>query len=257
MIKNIFKHKTLQANKFLLIVATLSLSACAVPISGFSESASVQSLATSEKINLSDMETSEQADELNALDIINRSKENVTRTGEVYLMRGLADVFSRGVDQMAEAMRDRGIDASNFSYTQWPEIAEDIVDRSQSGNLSYPVIIIGHSLGGNESSKFANYLGERGVKVAQVITFDPVETGFVGKNIEQVTNYYLPKSEDNRILANADFTGDIENIDVSTNEKITHVNIEKNEVFQKNTIQKVLDATKNKRSRISRRSSGR
>lgn len=252
MEKNIKKTKIAAVTKVLLLSATLSISACAVPISGFTESTNSQSLAAADKINLTDIETSEQADELDSADIINRTKSHVTRSGEVYLMRGLANVFSRGIDEMAETMRDRGIDASNFSYIQWPEIADDIVRRSRTKDLSYPIVIIGHSLGGNESSKFANYLGERGVKVAQVITFDPVETGFVGKNIKQVTNYYLPKSDGNQIIAGADFTGDIKNIDVSNDENITHTNIEKNEIFQKNTLKKILDLTSKKNSRFAR-----
>ncbi len=38
-------------------------------------------------------------DAIRAEDVIRRSKGGVNRTGEIYLMRGLADVFSRGYRQ--------------------------------------------------------------------------------------------------------------------------------------------------------------
>lgn len=249
MRKNISKFENSQLIRCLLLLATVSLSACAVPVSGFNEITKTQSLAIEDKTDLTEIQTSNQADELGASDIINRSKKHVTRSGEVYMMRGLANVFSRGIDEMAEALRERGVDASNFSYTQWQEIADDIIRRSQGKKLSFPIIIIGHSLGANESSKFANYLGEHGVKVARIVTFDPVENGVVGKNIGKVTNYYLPKSEGNQIVASDDFTGEVENIDVSNNVDITHTNIEKNQTFQEKIIDNVLELTSKKRKR--------
>lgn len=199
------------------------------------------------KTDYTDITTADQLDEINAADVINRSKLHVKKPGEVYLMRGLANVFSRGIDKMADEMRGLGIDAANFSYTQWPKIAADIVTRSNKKKVSYPIIIIGHSLGGNESSKFANYLGERGIKVARIVTFDPVETGVVGKNIRRVTNYYLPKQADNRILAGPGFTGSIKNIDVTVDPDITHTNVEKNPKFQKKTISEIAILTTTKR----------
>lgn len=184
-------------------------------------------------------------DDIRPTHVINRSKANVTRSGEVYLMRGLANVFSRGIDKMANDMRAKGFDASNFSYKYWEPIAKDIVARAKRNDVSYPVMIIGHSLGGNESSKFANYIAKRGVEVALVVAFDPVETGRVGANIDEVINYYLPKQRtDNTIHASAGFKGTLKNIDVTSDRDITHTNVEKNVKFQSASINKALAITK-------------
>lgn len=189
-------------------------------------------------------------DEIGPDDVIKRSKRRVRRSGEVYLMRGLADVFSRGIDRMAKDMRGRGFDAVNFSYKHWRPVADNIVARNGRKKVSYPIIIMGHSLGANESSKFANYLASRGVRVSLVVAFDPVETGHVGKQIGEVINYYLPKKRaDNRILAQDGFDGKLENIDVTVDDAITHTNVEKNAEFQSNSIGKALALTKVKKSR--------
>src|SRR5680860_1380843 len=71
------------------------------------------------------------------LSVISRARSAATRTGEVYLMRGLLNVFSRGMDVMAAEMRSKGLDAVSFNHSDWQPIAYDIVARAKSGNISY------------------------------------------------------------------------------------------------------------------------
>ncbi len=55
------------------------------------------------------------------------------------------------------------------------------LERSKVKNgLSYPVIIIGHSLGAGVSPLMATYLAERGIPVSYVVMYDPVERTRVG-----------------------------------------------------------------------------
>lgn len=171
-----------------------------------------------------------------------------TRTGEVYLMRGLMDVFSRGIDVMAAKLRRSGVYAVDTSYTEWKNWADDIIARSKTKDLSYPVIIMGHSLGGNDASKMASYLGANGVKVAYVVAFDPTEPGYVGKNVGKVVNYYLPNGK-NRIRAAKGFSGKLHNINVSDYPDIAHTNVEKNPKLQARVISNVVKMTRKKRKR--------
>lgn len=225
------------AAKTAIVIGALFVTGCSATTSGTSSSNAPLETTVSQP-------SRQQAPDVDAVrpaDVINRAKGHVTRSGEVYLMRGLANVFSRGIDSMAEDMRAKGIDASNFSYKHWEPIARDIVARAKDNEVSYPIVIIGHSLGGNESSKFANYLASRGVRVELVVTFDPVETGRVGANIGKVVNYYLPmETKDNRVLPAGDFNGKLENIDVTSDASITHTNVEKNARFQAATIKSVM-----------------
>ncbi len=137
-----------------------------------------------------------------------------SRTGEVYLLRGLMDIFSRGMDEMAAKLNRAGVYALSTSYSNWHEIADEIVARDARGQVSYPVIIMGHSLGGNDAPKMATYLGEHGVKISYVATFDPTEPGRLGKNIGKVVNYYLP-NDNNRLYRGAGFTGTLDNVNVT------------------------------------------
>ena len=235
-----------------VLVGMPVLSGCVSESSSRIQSPVEDTLRVSKNVVLDEMEP----DRVSELDVINRSKKHVKRTGEIYMMRGLANVFSRGIDDMARQLRSRGYDAANFSYSQWQPIAADIARRAEKKKVSYPVIIIGHSLGGNESSKFANFLAARNVNVDLVVAFDPVETGNVGKGIKRVVNYYLPKNADNRILPASDFTGDIQNVDVSTDPEISHTNVDKNPAFQQATLDSISGLTSKVRTRAPRTEPG-
>lgn len=171
-----------------------------------------------------------------------------TRTGEVYLMRGLMDIFSRGMDSMAVKIRREGIYAMDTSYTKWEEIAQDIVARAKRKEVSYPLVIMGHSLGANDASKMATYLGQNGVRVDYVVAFDPTEPGYVGKNIRRVINFYLPNGK-NRIRAGSGFKGTLKNIDVSDMPGIKHTNVEKSANLHRQVIGRVVKMTRKKRRR--------
>ncbi len=168
-----------------------------------------------------------------------------TRTGEVYLMRGLMDIFSRGMDVIAVKINRSGVYAVSTSYTQWQELADNIIARDKAGKVSYPLIIMGHSLGANDASKMASYLGNRGVKVSYVVMFDPTEPGYVGKNVGKVVNYYIPNG-DNRVYKGSGFSGSLQNVSMSNREDITHTTIEKNPGLQARVIGEVMALTKKK-----------
>lgn len=196
--------------------------------------------------------TSSESSNTEALQVSNSSQ--VTRKGEVYLFRGLANVFSRGIDTIGERMVRRGLNARVFNHSAWRGLAEDIVSRSKLRRVKFPVIIMGHSLGGNATMQMAKFLGDRGVKVAYAVSFDPTITTFVGSNVGEVINYYLPNSDHTNIVKKeAGFTGSLRNLNVSTVAGITHVTVEKYDLYQTNVINTTLALSKTKsRSSVSR-----
>ena len=172
-----------------------------------------------------------------------RDLSHVNRTGEVYLMRGLLNVFSRGMDTLAGRMRARGFDAISFNHADWRPFADDIIARSRNKQVSYPIIIMGHSLGGNEAPKMANYLAARGVKTSLVVAFDPTEPQVVGKNIDDVVNYYLPNGR-NTFAKTSGFSGKLQNITVDHIPGIKHTNVEKNTKLQNQSIEHSMRITR-------------
>lgn len=172
----------------------------------------------------------------------------ITRTGEVYLLRGLANVFSRGMDTMGAKMVRAGLDARVYNHSIWKSLADNIIARSKKKQVSYPVIIMGHSLGGNAATLMAKYLGENNVKVQYVVAFDPTVTSYVGKNINRVVNFYLPNDSNSNVVKTVPgFRGAIKNINVKGVRGLTHTTIEKDSNFHNQVINRTLSYTKKRR----------
>jgi len=184
---------------------------------------------------------------------INRPvRGKITRTGEIYLLRGLANVFSRGMDALGAKMVRRGMDARVYNHGAWRELAANIVARNKVKQVSYPIVIMGHSLGANVSSAMANYLGSRGIKVQYVVAFDPTVTTSVGKNINRVINFYLPNDEHSNVIKKAPgFKGTLKNINITGVRGLKHTTVEKDTKFHNQVIKRTLDYTKKRRKKRS------
>ena len=93
---------------------------------------------------------------------------NAASAEEVYFIRGFLNVFSAGMNQMTDQLRARGVNARAISNGQWSGVARDIIARHKQGRVSFPIVIAGHSVGGQEAPQFADTLARAGVPVALV-----------------------------------------------------------------------------------------
>jgi pimeloyl-ACP methyl ester carboxylesterase len=169
-------------------------------------------------------------------------------SGEVYLLRGLANVFSTGLDVMNDRFRAKGVNSRVDNHSVWQSWADDIVARAQAGQVSFPIIIMGHSLGGNASVQMARYLGDRGVKVTYVAAFDPTITTEAGPNVARVDNFFIPNMRNgqpvNQVIEAPGFTGTLSNIDVRPMAGVDHFNVEKNPQLQDRVISVAMKSMK-------------
>ncbi len=157
---------------------------------------------------------------------------------EVYLIRGYADVFSAGMNQMTSRLKNSGVKASVHSSGEWRSLAKNIIRRKKEGKVSHPIIIVGHSLGGVEAPLFANALAKGGVKVGLVIGLDPgfKEPVAFGPNIRQVVNYKIPSGQNYR--RGMGFTGRLSTINVSKY-GVDHVGIDKSPQVQHQVMSRI------------------
>ncbi|MGL4727855.1 MAG: GDSL-type esterase/lipase family protein [Bosea sp. (in: a-proteobacteria)] len=135
---------------------------------------------------------------------------------EIYLMRGQYDVFSNGINDMGRALRRNGRFAVSRSHHEWRKLGGQILARRKAGAQRGPLVLIGHSLGGNNALALAAWLGQAGVRVSLVITIDPTVPPAVPANVSKVVNYYL--SADGwgvPVRAAQGFRGELINADLS------------------------------------------
>jgi hypothetical protein len=105
----------------------------------------------------------------------------------VYLMRGLLNIFSLGMDQLAAEIQSHGIDANVYNHTVADSVVAQIVAKYHAGDHG-PYILIGHSLGADAVMTMAQSLSAQGVPVALVIPFDGTGSYGASKNVACVLN---------------------------------------------------------------------
>jgi len=157
------------------------------------------------------------------------AKIKPTRPGEVYLLRGLANIFSLGLDKTGKVFSGLGIENCVFNHKAWRGLADDIIERNRKRQVSFPIVIIGHSLGAGVAPKMATLLGKNNIEVSYVVMLDPVERTVIGKNVQKIVNYYLPKRKDTLVYGTPEFTGNLENVNVRKFGGFDHFNIDENE----------------------------
>jgi thioesterase domain-containing protein len=100
----------------------------------------------------------------------------------VYLLRGLMNIFSLGMDTLAEQLKRRGVYATVHNYAEWRTLADRAAADYKAGKEA-PIILIGHSLGADAVMEMAAYLGRKGVPVALVVPFDGTQSFAASDNV--------------------------------------------------------------------------
>jgi pimeloyl-ACP methyl ester carboxylesterase len=157
----------------------------------------------------------------------------------VYLMRGLLNIFSLGMDQMAVQLARQGIDASVYNHTLAEGVVGEIAAKYRAGDHG-PYILVGHSLGADAVMTMAQELNTRGIPVALVVPFDGTGSYLAPRNVACVLN--LTQREYAYMRPGAGFHGNLRNVDVSGDASIDHFTIDKSPRLQAVALNSILQA---------------
>jgi pimeloyl-ACP methyl ester carboxylesterase len=167
--------------------------------------------------------------------------------GRIILMRGLMNIFSRGMDTLETELKQRGLPVKIYNHTAWNPTADAMIEEYKTNKSMLPIIIVGHSLGADASLIMSNYLAEHGVPVSLVITFDGVvEPALATNGNAEIINYYKPNAFGQEVKPTRGFRGKITNIDLTDHPEIEHLNIDKIPSLHEDTIAKILEVMKKK-----------
>jgi hypothetical protein len=155
----------------------------------------------------------------------------------VYLMRGLMNIFSLGMDELAAKIQRHGIAASVHNHMAADAVVSEITARYRAGDRG-PVILIGHSLGADAVMEMASALDRNRVPVALVIPFDGTASFRAPKNVASVLN--LTQREYAYVRPDKGFHGVLKNLDVSGDPNIGHITIDKSPRMQQIALAQVL-----------------
>jgi pimeloyl-ACP methyl ester carboxylesterase len=140
----------------------------------------------------------------------------------VYLLHGWMNVFSLGMDDLAQKLERNGIPSSVRNHAEWQQLAEEIAARYRAGDRR-PIILIGHSLGADAALLMGEHLGRLGVPVALIVLFDGTQPMAVTENVARVMNI----TQRVYITGGPGFRGELINFDVSRDASIAHTTIDK------------------------------
>ena len=156
-------------------------------------------------------------------------------TAHVYLLRGVLNIFSLGLDDIAAKLRSQGIPVTVANFVSWSSLAVDAAAGYKSGRLK-TIILVGHSSGATALPDMVAKLGTLGVPVKLAIGLDSVFRTKLSGNAERYINFYIANGAGEPVSRTKDFRGKLENVDVQSVPGVGHITIEKNQIMQQKVI---------------------
>jgi len=174
------------------------------------------------------------------------------RTGEVYILRGLMDVFSRGMDTLGAKLREKGFTANVANHGQWSSIARKIVANREGKKYPEPVFLIGHSLGADAVILLSERLAQNGVPVHLAVTFDPVHPRPVPNNVRKFINYYQSDNGWGREVTRVPGARtSVQNNDLKDRDDIHHTSIDKDDSLHSKVVTEMMRLSRPIRRKVS------
>jgi hypothetical protein len=158
----------------------------------------------------------------------------------VDLLRGLMNIFSLGMDDLAEKLTRRGVYATLHNHAEWQSLSDQIAAQYKAGNHS-SIVLVGHSLGADAVMLMGAYLGQKGVPVSLIVPFDGTASYPATSNVSRVMN--LTQRDYARMTRGAGFRGELQNIDLSRDESIGHISIDKSARLHAMVVNKIVGVT--------------
>lgn len=154
---------------------------------------------------------------------------------KVYMLRGVLNIFSLGLDDIAAKLQAQGIPVDVTNYLGWSSVADEAAADYRSGRVK-TIILVGHSSGATVLPDMVERLNQLGVPVKLVIGLDSVFrtrlTGRVGRYI----NYYIGNGEGEPVARARGMQGELDNVNVQNVPGVGHITIEKNVIMQRKVI---------------------
>lgn len=159
--------------------------------------------------------------------------------GIVYLIRGGLNIFSTGMEEIADKLRERGIDARTLGQATWRDAAREAAERYEEA--TQPIVFVGHSFGANAAVLAAGQLGDKEIPVALVILFDPTDVLKAPYNVKRLLNYVSVDSLGYNVdvWAAPGFAGQVENV---LHPDVNHIQIDDDEAIQDKAVGEIVKA---------------
>jgi hypothetical protein len=167
---------------------------------------------------------------------INASTGNAAAGSDthVYLLRGVLNVFSLGLDQIAARLQQQGITVTVANYLSWASLADEAAAEYRSGRTRN-IVLVGHSSGATALPDMVARLDHLGTPVKLAIGLDSVFRTSLSGRVGRYINFYIANGNGEPVARTKQLHGDLENVDVGRI-GVGHLTIDKNEIMQRKVI---------------------
>jgi hypothetical protein len=156
-------------------------------------------------------------------------------TAHVYLLRGVLNIFSMGLDDIAAKLEAQGIPVTVTNYLGWASLAEQAAADYRSGKVK-TIILVGHSSGATVLPDMVARLDQLGAPVKLAIGLDSVFRTSLHGRVGRYINFYIANGNGEPVKPTTGLHGTLENVNVQSVPGVGHLNIEKNEIMQRKVI---------------------
>jgi hypothetical protein len=152
----------------------------------------------------------------------------------VYLLRGVLNIFSLGLDEIAAKLRRQGFNVTIANYLSWSSLADEAADEYRSGRTR-TIVLVGHSSGATVLPDMVARLDRLGAPVKLAIGLDSVFRTSLSGRVGRYINFYVANGNGEPVAKTGQFRGELENIDVGRI-GMAHLTIDKSEIMQRKVI---------------------
>ncbi len=153
----------------------------------------------------------------------------------VYLLRGVLNIFSLGLDDIAAKLQAQGIPTTVVNYLSWSSLADEAAADYRSGKV-HTIILVGHSSGATVLPDMVARLDQLGAPVKLAIGLDSVFRTSLSGRVGRYINFYIANGNGEPVARTKQLRGSLENVNVQNVPGVGHITIDKNEIMQRKVI---------------------
>jgi hypothetical protein len=153
----------------------------------------------------------------------------------VYLLRGVLNIFSLGLDDIAAKLQAQGIPVTVVNYLGWSSLADEAAAEYRSGRVK-TIILVGHSSGATVLPDMVARLDQLGAPVKLAIGLDSVFRTSLSGRVGRYINFYIGNGNGEPVAPTRQLRGSLENVNVQNVPGVGHITIDKNEIIQRKVI---------------------
>lgn len=156
----------------------------------------------------------------------------------VYMLRGVLNIFSLGLDDIAAKLEAQGVPVTVVNYLGWSSLADEVAADYRSGRVK-TIILVGHSSGATVLPDMVERLDRLGAPVKLAIGLDSVFRTSLSGRVGRYINFYIGNGNGEPVARTKQLHGTLENVNVQNVPGVGHVTIEKNEIMQRKVISEI------------------